>query len=96
MLTLSKKPPGYIHIDPGRRGASLSRLITARPDQNTENCNKSAGDATFLIPAYVPAISPLLLGLSLLENLREREIGPVISSIIIQQDKFRDLNRIMM
>ena len=69
MLTLSKSRVRVWVTVP----VSLSRLITA-PAQNTDCINQ----ATFLIPVYVLTIYPLLLVLSLLENLRETEIGAVM------------------
>ena len=74
MLTLSKSRVRVWVTVP----VSLSWLITA-PAQNTDCINQ----ATFLIPVYVLTIYPLLLVLSLLENLRETEIGAVMLEIFI-------------
>ena len=58
---------------------SLSCLITAVGRKHGHCINQE----TFLIPVYVLTIYPPLLVLSLLENLRQTEIGPVMLQIII-------------
>ena len=80
MLTLSKSRVHVWVTVP----VSLSWLITA-PAQNTDCINQ----ATFLIPVYVLTIYPLLLVLSLLENLRETEIGAVMLEIFIPKIFFQ-------
>ena len=54
------------------------------PAQNTDCINQ----ATFLIQVYVLTIYPLLLVLSLLENLRETEIGAVMLEFFIPKIHF--------
>ena len=82
MLTLSKSRVHVWVTVP----VSLSWLITA-PAQNTDCINQ----ATFLIPVYVLTIYPLLLVLSLLENLRETEIGAVMLEIFIPKIFFSNI-----
>ena len=62
---------------------SLSCLITAAGRKHGHCINQ---ETTFLIPVYVLTIYPPLLVLSLLENLRQTEIGPVMLQIIIPRN----------